>query len=298
MIETVKKTFRNQILKIQKDFEQSLLLIDPSIKKTETLWDRKDQKSNDGGGGITWSFEGEVIENGGVNTSLIYGAIKPEFAKQLGLEKPEIWATGVSIILHPKSPHCPSFHANFRMLNSGDVYWFGGGSDLTPFYPHLDDFKYFHSTLKNACAPYKVYPKFKKTCDEYFVNKHRNNEMRGIGGIFFDHWKTEDIQLDLKMVTDLSESLIPSYFPILEKRKNLDFTSQDKDFQEHRRGRYVEFNLIHDRGTHFGLKSGGNIDSILISLPKRCQFTYQYAPTENRHMEMLKYYKTPQDWTL
>src|SRR5690606_22574151 len=154
----------------------------------------------------------------------------------------------------------------------------------------------FHDVWKKACAPYNCYEQMKKTCDEYFVNFHRDNEMRGIGGIFFDHFNSGDLEKDFQMVVDLSNHFIESYFPIVEKRMNESYTEDDVDVQLHRHGRYVEFNLLHDRGTLFGLKTNGRIDSILISLPKRCNFTYQYQPKMNSpHADMMKYYK-PYAW--
>ena len=190
----------------------------------------------------------------------------------------------------------PTVHANFRMIHHGEKYWFGGGADLTPYYPHTEDFVHFHRTWKKVCAPYGNYDSMKKTCDEYFVNKHRNNEMRGVGGFFFDHFSSDNLENDFNMVKDLANHFIESYFPIVQKRIKEDFTDQDTDFQLHRRGRYVEFNLLHDRGTHFGLKTNGRTDSILISLPGRCKFSYRYEPgADSKHAEMMKYYY-PHEW--
>ena len=207
-----------------------------------------------------------------------------------------MWATGISLIIHPRNPKVPTVHANFRMLEVAGEFWFGGGADLTPFYPYQEDFKFFHSIWKNACSPYDCYQTMKDKCDEYFVNVHRNNEMRGIGGIFFDHLNSGDSNKDFEMVVDLSNHFIKSYFPIANKRKNETWTKEDEDFQLYRRGRYVEFNLLHDRGTSFGLKTNGRTDSILISLPGRCKFGYQYKPKKNTpHAEMMNFYK-PQKW--
>lgn len=231
-----------------------------------------------------------------MNTSLVHGAVSDDFAKQIGGTNNTMWATGISLIIHPRNPRVPTSHANFRMIQAGDKYWFGGGADLTPYYPHVEDFKYFHNVWKEACGPYGYYEQWKKTCDEYFVNKHRNNEMRGVGGIFYDHYNSGDLDSDYKMFTEISESFIDSYFPIVEKRKDEAYTEEDEDFQLHRRGRYVEFNLLHDRGTHFGLKSNGRTDSILISLPARCKFSYAYKPKpDSIHNEMMQYY-FPKDW--
>ena len=177
------------------------------------------------------------------------------------------------------------------MIQQGDKVWFGGGADLTPFYPHEEDFNYFHGVWKKACSPYSHYEEMKKECDQYFVNQHRQKEMRGIGGIFFDGFNSGNIEHDFKMVKDISSYFIQSYFPIVEKRQNELFTNEDEDFMLHRRGRYVEFNLLHDRGTLFGLKTNGRTDSILISLPGRAKFTYKYAPKAGSPQEsMMKYY--------
>jgi coproporphyrinogen III oxidase len=294
ILEAKKSAFYNHVLNLQNKITQDLQRIDPAIKLIEDPWERLDFLGSPGGGGITRAFSGEVIENAGVNTSIVFGAIEPDFAKKLAGESNQestMWASGISLIIHPRNPKVPTVHANFRMIQVGDKFWFGGGADLTPFYPHVEDFKYFHNVWKRACKPYNCYEWMKKECDIYFTNTHRNNEMRGIGGIFFDHFNTDNLDSDLAMVTDLSNHFIESYFPIVEKRMDEEFNDEDVDFQLHRRGRYVEFNLLHDRGTHFGLKTNGRVDSILISLPARANFTYKYAPKLNSpHEEMMKYY--------
>lgn len=295
-LERKKIEFHNHVVDLQNKITKALQTIDPEIKLVEDLWDRLDHLGSPGGGGITRAFTGSVIENAGVNTSKIYGAIDPEFAKKLGGTGSEIWAAGISLIIHPVNPRVPTVHANFRMIVAGEKFWFGGGADLTPFYPHPEDFKYFHDVWKRACAPYKCYDWMKKECDKYFVNAHRVDpvkgpEMRGVSGIFFDHFNTGDFEADFKMVEDLSNYFIESYFPIVEKRKDESFTEKDVDFQLHRRGRYIEFNLLHDRGTIFGLKTNGRTDSILISLPARAKFSYRYRPAAGSpHEEMMNYY--------
>lgn len=299
-LDQLKENFHWHVKELQISLTQQLEKIDPGLQMEEDLWQRKDFSGQEGGGGITRSFNGETIENAGVNTSLIFGAIDPQFARTLNLQKEEsqLWAAGISLIIHPRNPRVPTVHANFRMIHAGgkDRFWFGGGADLTPYYPFEEDFKFFHQTWKRACAPYGCYDKMKKTCDEYFVNAHRGGEMRGIGGIFFDHYHSGDAEKDYQMVVDLSQHFIPSYFPLVLKRKDDLWTSEDEDFQLHRRGRYVEFNLLHDRGTSFGLKTNGRTDSILISLPARCKFTYKYQPQANGpHAKMLEYY-WPHDW--
>ncbi|MGK0366922.1 MAG: coproporphyrinogen III oxidase [Thermoproteota archaeon] len=296
MLEVYKKKFSDHVKNLQNEITTELKNLDIKLEVNEDNWERVDHAGNPGGGGITRAFTGETFENAGVNTSEIKGEINPEFAKQLKGSSNHLWAAGISLIIHPKNPKAPTVHANFRMIHQGDKFWFGGGADLTPFYPHEEDFKYFHKVWKDACAPYDNYSEMKKTCDTYFTNIHRNNEMRGIGGIFFDHFNTGDIKKDFEMVKDLSNHFIKSYFPIAIKRINEEYSDADEDYQLHRRGRYVEFNLVHDRGTLFGLKTNGRTDSILISLPARCKFTYRYQPEKGSPHEKMNTYYFPRDW--
>jgi coproporphyrinogen III oxidase len=291
-----KENFHRHVKHIQDAVCLEIKKLDPSIEMTEDLWTRKDIEGNAGGGGITRVFTGDIIENAGVNTSLVHGKVDPKFAAKVGGNQNNMWATGVSLIIHPLNPKVPTTHANFRMIEMGDKVWFGGGADLTPYYPHTEDFKEFHQVWKKALRDEELYKKMKSTCDTYFTNTHRENEMRGVGGIFYDHFNTGDLEKDLKFVKNLSEEFIPSYFPIANRRLNEEFNESDVDFQLHRRGRYVEFNLLHDRGTKFGLESNGRTDSILVSLPKRCHFSYQYHPQNGTpHAEMMKYYY-PHEW--
>lgn len=295
-LEAKKLEFHQYVRDLQDQITKALFAVDPKLSLEEDLWERKDHKGNPGGGGVTRAFTGDVIENAGVNTSKVFGAIDPVFAGRLGGTGDEMWAAGISLIIHPRNPRVPTVHANFRMIQAGEKFWFGGGADLTPYYPHVDDFQYFHSVWKKALAPYGVYEDMKKECDKYFVNTHRGGEMRGVGGFFFDHYNTNDLDRDLAMVKDISSHFINSYFPIVEKRKDEAFTEADEDFQLHRRGRYVEFNLLHDRGTMFGLKTNGRTDSILISLPARAKFTYKYKPAAGSvHEKMMEYY-FPREW--
>lgn len=295
-LEMKKFEFHTHVKNLQNKITESIMKIDPQIELIEDPWERVDFKGAPGGGGITRAFRGKVIENAGVNTSMVYGEIDPEFAKKLGGTGTTMWAAGISLIIHPYNPRVPTVHANFRMIVAGEKVWFGGGADLTPFYPHPEDFTYFHDTWKRACAPYNCYEQMKEVCDKYFVNTHRVDpdlgaEMRGVSGIFFDHMNSGNLDTDFKMVKDLSEHFIESYFPIVEKRKDESFNEDDVDFQLHRRGRYVEFNLLHDRGTMFGLKTNGRTDSILISLPARAKFSYKYKPKAGSpHEEMMNYY--------
>jgi coproporphyrinogen III oxidase len=292
----MQKIFETHVKNLQDLITDELKKIDPSIVLHEDIWSRNDHAGNPGGGGRTRAFSGKIIENAGVNTSTIFGEVDPLFAKSLGGNSTQVWATGISLIIHPFNPKVPTVHANFRMIVNGDKTWFGGGADLTPFFPNETEFKYFHKVWSDACAPFGVYEKMKKECDEYFVNTHRGSEMRGIGGIFYDHWNSGNLENDFKMVNALSNCFIPSYFPIVNRTKDLPFTEEDVDFQLHRRGRYVEFNLLHDRGTLFGLKTNGRTDSILISLPARCNFTYRYAPKKGSPQEKMMEYYRPQNW--
>ncbi len=295
-LEDIKQKFADHVRVLQDQISNALKEVDPSIELTEELWERRDVAGNPGGGGRTRAFKGDIIENAGVNTSLVFGEINEAFAKQIGSTDNTMWATGISLIIHPRNPRAPTSHANFRMICGGEKFWFGGGADLTPYYPHTEDFKYFHDVWKSACEPYGHYDDWKKKCDEYFVNHHRKGEMRGVGGFFYDHFNSGDLQKDFDMFTDISNNFIESYFPIVNKRVSENYTAEDEDFQLHRRGRYVEFNLLHDRGTHFGLKSNGRTESILISLPARCNFSYNYQPKPGSvHEEMMSYY-FPREW--
>lgn len=295
MLDVYKQKFAVHVKDLQNQITRKMQDLDGELELEQDLWTRQDHIGDDGGGGDTRAFRGEAFENAGVNTSEIFGKINPDFAGKLQGSGDELWATGISLIIHPKNPRVPTVHANFRMIEQGGKFWFGGGADLTPFYPHVEDFKYFHGIWQKACKPYGCYAEMKKTCDEYFVNHHRGGEMRGIGGIFFDHFNSGDLEKDFNMVTDLSNHFIESYFPIVERRMNEAYTSEDEDFQLHRRGRYVEFNLLHDRGTLFGLKTNGRVDSILISLPARCKYSYKYTPKNLEHKKMWEYY-FPRDW--
>lgn len=295
-IDDLKQKFVNHVQNLQEKISKKMFDLDSNLKLEEDIWERKDFEENPGGGGRTRAFTGEVFENAGVNYSQVFGAINPDFASKLQGDGNKLWASGISLIIHPTNPRVPTVHANFRMIEQGGKVWFGGGADLTPYYPHVDDFEYFHGTWKKACEPYGHYEEWKQWCDKYFNNHHRGIEMRGIGGIFYDHFNSGDLIKDFDMVVDLSNHFIESYFPIVEKRMNEDYTENDVDFQLHRRGRYVEFNLLHDRGTMFGLKTKGRVDSILISLPARCKYSYKYAPKPgSEHEKMMEFY-SPRKW--
>jgi coproporphyrinogen III oxidase len=266
---------------------------DGEARFREDLWERAG-----GGGGRTRVMEnGAVFEKAGVNFSAVEGTLPEEFAQKLGGgDAREFFATGVSLVLHPLNPYVPTVHANFRYLERGDAGWFGGGADLTPYYPFREDVVHFHRTLKQACDRHDAadYLKFKKWCDDYFTIKHRD-EMRGVGGVFFDYLKG-DLEAIFAFVRDAGESFLPAYLPIVEKRRGILFGDREREFQLIRRGRYVEFNLVYDRGTTFGLETRGRTESILMSLPPLARWNYDYHPTPGTpEAEAWAYYQ-PHDW--
>ena len=238
----------------------------------------------EGGGGTTCMVEeGQVFERAGVNLSRVQGRSLPPSASA---SRPQLAgrafdAMGVSLVLHPRNPFCPTVHMNVRFFSAGDTWWFGGGMDLTPYYPFEEDARHFHGACKEAVGTH--YPRFKRWCDEYFYLKHRG-EPRGIGGIFFDDL-AEDSSFDL--VKSVGDHFLKAYLPILERRKNRPFGERERDFQAYRRGRYVEFNLVYDRGTLFGLQSGGRTESILMSLPPRATWRYDWKPEPGSPEEKL-----------
>lgn len=258
-----------------------------------------------GGGGDTRVLtEGKVFEKGGVNFSAVFGDTTPELCKMLNTDAKEFFASGVSIVLHPNNPFVPIIHMNIRYfeLPGTDTYWFGGGIDLTPSYIYKEDAKHFHFTLNDLCARHAVadYEKFKTTADDYFYIPHRE-ETRGIGGIFFDHMNEESTGFSketiAEFVFDTGRIFLESYVSIAEKRKDQVFDAKHKEWQLIRRGRYVEFNLVHDRGTTFGLKTNGRIESILMSLPKHASWEYNHSPEKGSEEAFaLKHYQKGIDW--
>jgi coproporphyrinogen III oxidase len=259
----------------------------------EDAWDRPDG----GGGRSRVLVDGGVFEKAGVNFSLVHGPVPEALAKEWGGTAGEFQATGVSLVLHPRNPFVPTVHANFRFLTYGSRWWFGGGADLTPYYPFREDVVHFHRTWKQVCAKHSPaidYTKLKSWCDEYFFLKHRN-EPRGVGGIFFDYLEGDFTQL-FGFVRDAGDAFLASYVPIVHRRKDTAYTERERFWQEYRRGRYVEFNLLFDRGTVFGLKTGGRTESILMSLPPTVRFVYDYQPTPgSREAELYEFLK-PRDW--
>lgn len=261
---------------------------------------REDSWAREGGGGGRSRIlvEGEVFEKAGVNFSEVFGEMSSEFAKQIPGEGSAFTATGVSLVLHPRNPHVPTVHANFRYLTKGDRGWFGGGADLTPYYPVLADVVHFHQTWKAVCdrhAPPVDHAEMKKACDEYFYLPHRG-EARGVGGFFFDY-KAGDLDRWFAFVQDAGDSFLSSYLPIVGRRKDTPYGDRERQFQEYRRGRYVEFNLLYDRGTVFGLKTGGRVESILMSQPPTVRYWYDYHPDPgSKEAELTEYWLKPRDW--
>jgi coproporphyrinogen III oxidase len=258
------------------------------------------------GNGITQILEGgAVFERAGCGFSHVQGPHLPPSATQ---HRPELAgapfeAMGVSLVFHPRNPYVPTVHMNVRTIAAKgaageEVCWFGGGMDLTPFYAFEEDVIHFHSTCKAALQPFgeDKYPRFKSWCDEYFFLKHRN-EPRGVGGIFFDDFSELGQERSFAMLQSVGDSFLSAYLPIVEQRKGLGFGQRERDFQLYRRGRYVEFNLVWDRGTHFGLQSGGRTESILLSMPPHACWSYQTRPPEGSpEAELYRRFLVPQDW--
>mmetsp|Transcript_36869 Transcript_36869/g.57558 ORF Transcript_36869/g.57558 Transcript_36869/m.57558 type:complete len:387 (-) Transcript_36869:311-1471(-) len=265
-----------------------------------------------GGGGISAVLrKGNVWEKAGVNLSVVYGTMPQEAlraATERGVDRAKgmapgervpFFATGLSSVMHPKNPFAPTMHFNYRYFETdGGVWWFGGGTDLTPAYMQEEDIKHFHQTYKNVCDEFdeNYYKDFKKWADEYFVIPHRG-ETRGVGGIFFDDQNNKDPEEHLAFAKACLEAVVPAYVPIVSKNKDREYSEEQKEWQQIRRGRYVEFNLVYDRGTVFGLKTGGRIESILMSLPETGRWEYDHKPAEGSpEAEALEVFKNPRDW--
>ncbi len=240
----------------------------PAGRFERTAWDRKNEDGSPGGGGVMSVMKGRLFEKVGVNVSTVFGTFKPEFAKNIpgAAEDPRFWASGISLVAHPHSPHVPAAHMNTRFIVTTKG-WFGGGGDLTPTFPDDRDTADFHDAFKQACDRHDpvYYPKFKKWCDEYFYIKHRN-EPRGVGGIFYDNLE-KDWDADFVFTKDVGQAFRDIYPALIRRHMDKGWTAEERDALLHKRSRYVEFNLIYDRGTLFGLKTGGNIDAIFMSLP-------------------------------
>jgi len=250
-----------------------------------------------GGGGRSRVLEGgALLEKAGVNYSLVHGEFKPEMAASMPGDGLGFVATGMSLVLHPRSPRIPTVHANFRCLRRGGVAWFGGGADLTPYFPVREDVEHFHRTWKTACDAHDpaYYPRFKQWCDDYFFLPHRN-ETRGVGGIFFDYLQA-DPEADFAFVQRCGDAFLSAYLPILERRRNDPHGERERQFQLYRRGRYVEFNLLYDRGTIFGLKTDGRVESILMSLPPLVRWAYDAKFEAGTEEAELVDWLRPRDW--
>ncbi len=245
--------------------------------------------------------EGEVIEKGGVNYSSVSGQKLPSTASERypDLAQQPFRVLGVSVVMHPRNPYCPTSHANLRFFLVGDNHWwFGGGYDLTPYYGFAEDCRHWHSTAQEACAPFApdLYPRLKKWCDQYFYLPHRR-EPRGIGGIFFDDFNEWDWSRCFDFWKKVGDSYLAAYVPILQRRRNMAYGQRERDFQLYRRGRYVEFNLLHDRGTRFGLQSQGRIESILMSLPPLARWQYNWCPEDGSpESQLYSHFLPPRNW--
>ncbi|KAH0444591.1 coproporphyrinogen III oxidase [Colletotrichum camelliae] len=305
-------------LRMEKFIKEQQQIIVKELEKVDGGKFRKDEWTRkEGGGGITCVLQdSNVFEKGGVGVSVVYGTLpKPAIAKMRANHKNlddsvdalPFFAAGLSMVLHPKNPMAPTVHLNYRYFETAhpdgtsNAWWFGGGSDLTPSYLFDEDAVHFHKTIKETCDAHdkSYYPRFKKWCDEYFYNKHRG-ECRGVGGIFFDDLdETEkDRENTFAFIQDCLKSFLPGYLPILEKRKDMPFTEAEKDWQQIRRGKYVEFNLVHDRGTAFGLNTpGSRVESILMSLPLTASWKYMHEPEPNsREQRLVDVVRAPKEW--
>ncbi len=273
---------------------------DGGARFSEDMWTRPE-----GGGGRTRVLRnGLVFEQAGIGFSHVLGTAMPASATA---HRPELagcqWsATGVSLVLHPSNPYVPTTHMNVRYFeakkeNASPVWWFGGGFDLTPFYPFDEDIQHWHSVAKNLCAPFgaDVYARYKRACDDYFFLKHRN-ETRGVGGLFFDDLNEWGFERSFAFMRAVGDGFLDAYLPIVEKRKHTSFSDKEREFQLYRRGRYVEFNLLYDRGTLFGLQSGGRAESILMSMPPRVRFEYGYTAAPNTAEARLSDYLKAKEW--
>lgn len=298
----MKTIFYSYIETLQDQITTAIEGLDGQATFQEDLWQRAE-----GGGGRTRVIEnGAVFEKGGVNISGVHGQLPESMQRYLNVEDAAFFACGLSLVLHPKNPMVPTVHANWRYFELYDQnnniadQWFGGGLDLTPYYLFEEDIRHFHQTCKAACDRHdpQFYSDYKKRCDQYFWNTHRN-EARGVGGLFFDYLKADQRPMDqwYAFVTDVADNFLLAYSPIVEKRKNHPYTVQHRNWQEIRRGRYVEFNLVHDKGTLFGLKTNGRIESILMSLPPKVQWQYDHTPVEGSpEAALVDCLQHPKDW--
>ncbi len=293
---------RSYFMQLQDDICDALAQEDAGKQFVEDAWDRNEG----GGGGRSRVIEnGGLIEKGGVNFSHIMGKSLPAAAsaKRPELAGRSFQAMGVSLVIHPHNPYIPTSHANVRFFvaekeGHDPVWWFGGGYDLTPYYGFDEDCISWHQTARNALEPYgkDLYPWMKDWCDDYFYLKHRQ-EPRGIGGLFFDDFNSKSFDECFNITKAVAESFIPAYLPIMQKRKSIQYGEQQKSFQHYRRGRYVEFNLVYDRGTIFGLQSGGRTESILMSLPPKVEWRYNWQPEAgSEEAKLYDHFLKANDW--
>jgi coproporphyrinogen III oxidase len=273
---------KDYLLNLQESICQALIFADHQAELVEDIW----EYAHGGGGRTRVIAEGAVFEKAAINFSHIYGRQLPPAATQRHpqLAGAPFQALGVSLVIHPLNPHVPTVHLNVRFFiaetaQSEPVWWFGGGFDLTPYYGYAEDCRHWHENARRACEYFgaDIYPQFKKACDEYFYLPHRR-EPRGIGGLFFDDFKTWDFERCFALTRSIGDHFLPGYLPIVQRRKETPYTAQQREFQCYRRGRYVEFNLLYDRGTLFGIQSGGRTESILVSLPPQVNWRYQWSP--------------------
>lgn len=285
---------REYFIGLQTRIVEALEALEDEPFRTDT-WERAE-----GGGGISRLIEGgKVFERGGVLFSDVRGQTLPPSATE---RRPELaglpWeAMGVSLVIHPRNPYVPTVHMNVRSFVAGEVFWFGGGMDLTPYYPYEEDATHFHRTCALALEPHGAqwYPRYKTWCDEYFFLKHRN-EARGIGGIFFDDLNEPGFDASFALTRSVGDAFLPAYMPIVERRRSTEYGPRERDFQGYRRGRYVEFNLVYDRGTLFGLQSGGRTESILMSMPPQANWRYDYQPKPGTPEARLSEFLVPRAW--
>jgi len=296
-----KAAVKAYLLALQDRICNALAAEDGGAQFIEDSWTR----AEGGGGRSRVLTNGAVIEKGGVNFSHVHGTQMPASATA---HRPELAgrafeAMGVSLVIHPHNPYVPTSHANVRFFiaekeGAAPVWWFGGGYDLTPYYGNEADVIHWHQTAKDACDPLgeHLYPKFKKWCDEYFYLKHRD-EARGVGGLFFDDYNAESFAHSFALMQAVGDSYVPAYQPIVNARKATPFTERERDFQLYRRGRYVEFNLVYDRGTLFGLQTGGRTESILMSLPPLVRWEYSWQPQAgSAEAELYEHFLPQRDW--
>ena len=294
--------FYNYICALQDTITSALEMVDGKARFQEDMWERPE-----GGGGRTRVIEnGDVFEKGGVNISGVHGILPTTMQTHFNVSEASFYACGLSLVLHPKNPNAPTVHANWRYFelydSQGNIadQWFGGGLDLTPYDLVEEDVIHFHQSCKEACDRHDptFHQLYKKRCDDYFWNAHRE-EARGVGGLFFDYLKPGNKTMEqwFDFVTDVADHFLEAYLPIINKRKDLHYTAAQREWQEIRRGRYVEFNLVHDKGTLFGLKTNGRIESILMSLPPQVQWRYDYQPKANSpEAALIAVLKSPKNW--